>query len=124
MLAGWRTIIYLLLFGNQQPTSTYSTGGRRNGNKSLIHIRRVLAGLVYAVGKLVIDSYGLIFAEQEQYEYRFRPQPLTPYYGEGGTGMSNCCDSPMHIFDEHHPLAVSYMEEGDVEELKYTSPRL
>eukprot|EP00965_Chrysotila_dentata_P143422 4738749-Pleurochrysis_carterae.AAC.2 len=26
--------------------------------------------------------------------------------------MSNCCDSPTHIFDEHHALAVSYMRCG------------
>eukprot|EP00965_Chrysotila_dentata_P161748 5342175-Pleurochrysis_carterae.AAC.1 len=26
--------------------------------------------------------------------------------------MSNCCDSPTHIFDEHHPFAVSYMQCG------------
>eukprot|EP00965_Chrysotila_dentata_P051491 1708038-Pleurochrysis_carterae.AAC.1 len=26
--------------------------------------------------------------------------------------MSNCCDSPTHIFDKHHPLEVSYMRCG------------
>eukprot|EP00965_Chrysotila_dentata_P149822 4947385-Pleurochrysis_carterae.AAC.1 len=49
------------------------------------------------------------FAERQRYKYRFCPQPLTLYHGEGGTGMSNCCDAPTHSFDEHHLLAVSYM---------------
>eukprot|EP00965_Chrysotila_dentata_P207380 6184064-Pleurochrysis_carterae.AAC.1 len=35
---------YLLLFGDQPRTSTYSTGGRRGGIDSLLRIRRVLAG--------------------------------------------------------------------------------
>eukprot|EP00965_Chrysotila_dentata_P031198 1038341-Pleurochrysis_carterae.AAC.1 len=70
-------------------------------------------GSEYAIGKCIFDFYCLIFAERrQQYEHRFCPQPLTPYYGKGGTGMSNCCDSPTHIFDEHHPLAVSYMRCG------------
>eukprot|EP00965_Chrysotila_dentata_P126327 4175119-Pleurochrysis_carterae.AAC.1 len=28
------------------------------------------------------DLYCLIFAQRQQYEYRFCPQPLTPYHGE------------------------------------------
>eukprot|EP00965_Chrysotila_dentata_P076000 2511621-Pleurochrysis_carterae.AAC.1 len=49
----------------------------------------------------------------------FRPAPLTPYYGEGGTagvrlGMSNCCDSPVtHIFDEQHLFLSSHMAETE-----------
>eukprot|EP00965_Chrysotila_dentata_P242555 6204932-Pleurochrysis_carterae.AAC.1 len=71
------------------------------------HIGRIIRGRV-----IRFDLYCLICTERQQYEYRFCPQPLMPYHGEGGTGMSNYCDSPTHIFDEHHPLAVPYMRYG------------
>eukprot|EP00965_Chrysotila_dentata_P257543 6212920-Pleurochrysis_carterae.AAC.1 len=70
-------------------------------------------------------SYCLIFAERQQYEYRFCPQPATPYYGQqGGTGMSNCCDSSTHIFDEHHPLGLPSMQCGLAGEENTTAAEL
>eukprot|EP00965_Chrysotila_dentata_P096387 3185717-Pleurochrysis_carterae.AAC.3 len=76
-------------------------------------------GSEYAVDKLIFDSYYLIFAERQQYEYRFCPHTSTPYCTEGGTGMSNCCDSPKHISDEHHLLTIPYATERNVEKSKY-----
>eukprot|EP00965_Chrysotila_dentata_P173806 5737673-Pleurochrysis_carterae.AAC.1 len=59
-----------------------------------------LRGSEYAIGKSIFGLYCFIFAERQQYEYLFCPQPVTPYNGEGGTGMSNCCDSPTHTLNE------------------------
>eukprot|EP00965_Chrysotila_dentata_P204404 6182318-Pleurochrysis_carterae.AAC.1 len=80
---------------------------------------RYFRGSECPVGNLIFDLYCLIVAKPQQYEYRFCPRPLTPYHGEGGTGMSNCCNSPTHIFDEHYLLAVSYVAKSDVEEAIY-----
>eukprot|EP00965_Chrysotila_dentata_P209010 6185040-Pleurochrysis_carterae.AAC.1 len=36
--------------------------------------------------------------EHQQYKYWFRPQPLTPYYEEGDTGMSNCAANRLRTY--------------------------
>eukprot|EP00965_Chrysotila_dentata_P206561 6183603-Pleurochrysis_carterae.AAC.1 len=71
-------------------------------------------------GKLIFDSYCLIVDEHKQYKYQFLPPPFLPYHGVGGTVMSKCCDSPTHIFDEHHPFPLPHMAEDNVEEVKST----
>eukprot|EP00965_Chrysotila_dentata_P062591 2073912-Pleurochrysis_carterae.AAC.1 len=72
----------------------------------------ILSSVLSYLNFYEFDFYCLICAERQQHEYRFCPQPLLPHYGKDGAGMSNCCDSPTHIFDEHHPLAVSSMRCG------------
>eukprot|EP00965_Chrysotila_dentata_P060455 2003857-Pleurochrysis_carterae.AAC.1 len=48
------------------------------------------------------------------------PTIFSAYYGKGGrTGMSNCCDSPTHIFDEHHPLPLPHVAADEVAKIKY-----
>eukprot|EP00965_Chrysotila_dentata_P045323 1506072-Pleurochrysis_carterae.AAC.1 len=52
--------------------------------------------------------------------YPFRPilPKLTPCYGEGGTGMSDCCVTLMDAVDECRPFPLLYMAEGNGNKIK------